>query len=442
MTSVQNLLQLLNGNKQRLLLLFLCIFSILSCTGSKKSSGYVPGFGVTGDQPSVGTIKDSAVKKKNNIKINDTLDLIYPETKKALYKIAYLLPFELNNLNSTDENLPGNVSRAAVEFYMGSLVAMENTTALLAPDIKFELKFLDTENSDNQIKSNLIKELDIYQPDLIIGPFMPSEIKVVSAYSKKNKIPTVCPVSYVADCIKSNPYLVSEKPSLLTQLNSLRNFAQKNYPDYKIILFGSNKKENDSSLILLKKIDSVFSHKTQAVVINENNWNSAPYSKFINNGKYLFYIPLANEFVVNSIVSSLMSAGKTDDLVVVAPYKWLELSSVDISYMLSLNIHFVADHYINYKDTATAGFITAYRNKYNTEPTKYSFHGYEVSVFYGNALKFFGKYFQKEFFLEMIPDLYKAYYNDEKTRKYSGFERVNLKYLKFEDYELVEEKIQ
>lgn len=440
MISVPNLLQQLNGNRQKLVLLFLFVITILSCTGSRKSSGYIPGQGIPDNKPGVIKGKDSVEKKKQEVKITDTFDKVYPLIKKNSYKIAYILPFEFSSIYDEDENMPPNISRAAVEFYMGSIVAMENTTKVLPQNVKFVVKFLDTENSEQQIKRKILPALDLFKPDLIIGPFTAIAVRIVSKYALEKKISMVCPVSNVTECIMNNPYLITEKPSLYSQLAAFRNYTMSNFPDHKIILFGSNKKENDTSLFLLKRIDSVFIKKISTVIINTQNWNSSAYSKFLGNGKYIFYIPLNNEFVVNSIVSSLVSSGKTEDLVVIASYKWLEFSSVDISYLLSLNIHFAADHYFNYKDSSNLDFIKAYREKYNTEPSKFAFLGYEVSVFYANALGSSGNYFQKNIFLEKFPGIYKAYFTDIKKGKLAGFEKSRLKYLMFMDYELVEEK--
>ena len=438
MTLVQNLRRRLSGNESYLVFIVLFFFCILSCTGSKKSVSLKPE-----NAKSKVAIPEKKDTIDNKIPIKEKIDtaaIIFPKEIKNNYRIAYLLPFKLNSLDDEEDKQPGGISRAAVEFYMGSLVALENTTGMLNSNTTYNARFFDTEKSDPYLKNITLKALDKFNPDLIIGPFFPSEIKIVSAYSLIKRTTTVCPLANVPECLKVNPYLIAEKPPQFKYIQSFVQYFKRNYTDGKIILFGSTKKENDTNLYLFNKVDSILSKTVSTVVVNESNWGNTSYLNPLKSEKTFFYIPITNEFVVNSILSNLMKSDKNENLVIFAPYKWLEFNSIDISYLLSLNIIFTTDHYINYKDEINKEFIKAYREKFNTEPTKYSFLGYEITLFYGNALSFYGKYFQDGFLIKTIPDIYFGFNPGYSFGPIKGFERVTIKYLRFDEYELKEYK--
>lgn len=313
MISAPSLRQQLNGNKRRLILLLL-VAVIFSCTISRNVSGYIPGAVVNDGNIPAKQNKDSVISKPG-FKPVDTLDQVYPERKKNKYSIAYLLPFNLDNIDDPDEKQPSHITKATVDFYMGSTIALDKKYGFLPGKSAYDIRIFDTEGDENFIRNNILKELDKFRPDLIIGPFMPAEVKIISDYSLKNKIPLVCPVANINECLESNPYIIVEKPSLYSIVNSFCNFVKANYPTYRIILFGATKKDIDTDILLLRQNnDTSFLNKIHTVIVNENNWNDAQYDQYLSSGNNFFFIPVLDEFVVNSIISKLMTSNKSEDL--------------------------------------------------------------------------------------------------------------------------------
>ena len=133
-------------------------------------------------------------------------------------KIALLLPFYAKEIFDMDTlNLPDSLSgtnrvksrtlkgRAAAELYEGMLLALDS---LKKSNYSVSLFVYDTEADTTKTKK-ILKDLDIIEPDVIIGPLAPDNIKIISRYSFERKIPLAPDDS---DLLK-NPYLFKVIPT-------------------------------------------------------------------------------------------------------------------------------------------------------------------------------------------------------------------------------------
>ena len=74
---------------------------------------------------------------------------------------------------------------------------------------------------------------------------------------------------------------------------------------------------------------------------------------------------------------------------------WTMNDALDYADLDTLDLHYPSSDYINYSSPAVKHFISAYRNKYNSDPGYYAFQGYDIGWFYFTMLQMYGIGFQQ-----------------------------------------------
>jgi hypothetical protein len=114
---------------------------------------------------------------------------------------------------------------------------------------------------------------------------------------------------------------------------------------------------------------------------------------------------------------------------------WINYDNLDINMIQKLNLQIPANSHINYTDTVTNIFIKSYREKYNTEPGKYSFSGYDAAMYFIPLLIKYGNGA-----IDKIESTKKTClstsFDFKKTGDDSGFENQSVFILRYEDFEL------
>ncbi|MCK4747336.1 MAG: LysM peptidoglycan-binding domain-containing protein, partial [Bacteroidales bacterium] len=146
------------------------------------------------------------------------------------YRVAYFVPFDFQEPEPLD-SLIKDVKSAArrnriieryrmeqkvpqsthfLEFFQGTLLAIDS---LRQTGMKLEVQFYDTEKSPDHTRF-LVEDEDFREPDLIIGPFYPFNLKIISDYARDEHIPVVTPFYTDLDLVCRNPYLFQLSPSI------------------------------------------------------------------------------------------------------------------------------------------------------------------------------------------------------------------------------------
>lgn len=391
MTLARNLLLQLSGNKYFILAL-LCI--ALSC--SSKQYAY--------EQVKLKSDFDKQHSKADEIKSDirvteqkpvDSNDRLYPVTKKSAYKIAFILPLMLQ-ADDQSESQQKSIARSALEFYMGSLIALQQETE--KSKIHFDVYFFDCDYKVGSITSQIIPELNKIQPDLIFGPFLFDQLKELSPYCRANKINLISPLINSDSCLIINPYFLSLRPSEKTHLAYIAKLLNSNFQHYNIsIIAESIQERNHFTKLISSVIDSSHFGKIQTYVINESNWRAPTFIRNMVDGKNIFIIlNKSSEVVINSLLTNLIGIQNKEETALIAPYGWLFQNTIDLGFLQSLNSHFISDYYFNYNDSTNFDFISRYRIKYNNEPNLLGCLGYSYTNYFCSLLQEKGMYFQRD----------------------------------------------
>jgi len=78
---------------------------------------------------------------------------------------------------------------------------------------------------------------------------------------------------------------------------------------------------------------------------------------------------------------------------VFGPSRWRKLKNIPPDYLFALNTHIFSPFFIDYSQKDVQGFIERYREQFRSEPSQFSFLGYDIAFYFISALKEFGPNF-------------------------------------------------
>ncbi len=246
--------------------------------------------------------------------------IISPKQKaiKGTYKIAFLLPFMLENSNSDP------TVEKFIEFYMGSLLAINNAKN---GEVNFEIYTYDIEKSETKV-FEVINKPEMQEMDLIIGPAYTAQTPVLTDFAKRHRINTVIPFSSKVAHIESNPYVFQFNPDQDLQneymLNIIRNrFTDSNllfvetgdtgYSDEGLDFFSYLMKKLDKQNIAFKKITGSEANNIQDYLQSEGN--------------NLVIFDSDNEKSVNKYLNKLHDLNSKFSVGVLGQYAWRSSNS-------------------------------------------------------------------------------------------------------------------
>ncbi|MBB78520.1 MAG: hypothetical protein CL844_05915 [Crocinitomicaceae bacterium] len=350
---------------------------------------------------------------------NDTLFVF---DVKDEYNIAILLPFQLDSTSNYSKYL----STLSAHFYMGARMALDS---LDSQGLNAKVYFFDT-NKDSTSVVNILKDDIFSSMDLVIGPFNPNNIELVSKYCKENNIRMVLPILSDQSLLKDNEFVYASVASNNTLMKQLALYMLNNYGDDNIILI----KPNDvNSLPLYEDFRKTFLSSDS---LEENHYNLIEtkidgFNTYIKRGvKTRFILPTldrgdAKDFMVNLNRSAFRS--KTSDLFVYGTKEWLEFTEINDVYKNKYNFHFVSSNMDNYYSNLAINLNKSFRSIYKTDMSRLAMQAYDVVLYYCSY-----------FFLDRKQQ--ELLRNDFKMKQVTlggGYENSKIFLIEQEDFELV-----
>ena len=343
------------------------------------------------------------------------------EGLKDSIKVALLLPFfskefkevqKMENDTSliTDtyyyESCRKKVTIGAnfIEFYEGMLLAVDSLKNSVR-SIKIIVR--DTERDTNTVKK-IIRELEVFKPDIIIGPVFPENVKLVADFAMQHQIVVASPLSARSDLIENNPYLLQVMPSRQTELNVLADYISQYYDKNIMLVHDGN--SNDLAEIdffrerLFSNLysDSTYTYIIYKEVIFNDTLSDNIYNALSADKDNIVFVSSANEAYVMDAVNRLRRYQKDYRIQVFGNPVWQTWNNIDIEYLHDLQLKIHVPFYMDYEDRDTRRFINKCRKTYDYEPYivtakgyNYCFLGYDITLYVLSALRNYGKYFPR-----------------------------------------------
>ena len=369
-------LQLLSGSKF-IRLLILSILISYNTYANSTISQYFP--------INKGRISLNAINNESKTENYDSLyeitfggkKILVPPHKKS-FKIAVLLPFHTDAINSTIDKKRANVM---LEYYQGIKTAIKQIDSL---ESKFIISFHDTDNDTNQLKSILASK-DIKEADLIIGPTSKRQVEIASIYCKKNRTPLFLPIT---NSISSdhNPYVFDLNPSNTLKAREFLTYFKSHHSDKSLVIIrdkGYFDRTFGKALVAECKQQQI------SIKIVPYSTNT-DWSKTLN-GNSLVIHTTQDKIKLNYTVTGLQAY--RDNIILVGSDKLLDFNDVDYNQWEKLNITFLSENKSQVANPRSNQMKVAYRMDYRDDPSWFSYMGYDHFLFACEILDAFGNYF-------------------------------------------------
>ncbi|MEZ4982609.1 MAG: ABC transporter substrate-binding protein [Saprospiraceae bacterium] len=336
--------------------------------------------------------------------VNEELGEVYKyfptSEKKDRYTVGIILPFLGQHFDVTAPEIYSS-SLWAVNFYGGINLALRQ---LEQEGVQLNIEVFDSKASSSTVENSILKNPDLRDFDLLIGPYRRDNIALVAEYAKANGISFVSPYSASTGLSPLNKEYIQVNPTFETHCEAITKHVLKQTKPGNVILV-AKKNEADRFAIFQEARKEIMYQKDSTVfkelVVPESltDFNEEDLKAFFElEGPISFVVPSwSDEIFVSNFLRVVDIARIMNDEKPVTIYgmpQWMDFSKVDYDYFEKLDLHVSSASYVNQNSAEVKVFKRNFFNKYNTVPSEEAFLGYDVMLYFGRMLKEYGTKFQ------------------------------------------------
>jgi LysM repeat protein len=379
------------------------------------------------EPPVVPILKEPRVEKKGN------------EKPLSGIHVNLFLPFYLNQNDSlinkeslveTDElfskSIPG------IEFLSGFQIACDSIIKL---GTKVNINIYDTP-ADSSAAASFFANKQFKNAALWVGPFHSHAASSAAKAVKNSNTLLILPYSSPNKVLLGNENVLKITPSLPTGMENLSlQLIDKNKNTQFILVHNALNKEMQIVDLIKKTFKAQNNDSIKEIIYKTVGLKglTGALSKSKNN---MIIVASSDQAFVTDLFNKLKVLDtKEYKISVTGMDTWINYDNLDINMIQKLNLQIPANSHINYTDTTTNIFIKSYREKYNTEPGKYSFSGYDAAMYFIPLLIKYGNGA-----IDKIESTKKTClstsFDFKKTGDDSGFENQSVFILRYEDFQL------
>jgi ABC-type branched-subunit amino acid transport system substrate-binding protein len=295
---------------------------------------------------------------------------------KPAYKIAVLLPFELERMKQRDTT---TLNRISVSLYQGMRAAQRQLDTL--GGVKVRLYAYEIGSKDKGKLAKLLKDKEFQDIDAFVGPVFDSLNRAVAEILPTQKALLVNPISLDAKMIV-NPYTYLYESTPETQAQRVVDFLSTQGENKNMVIFYDDLRKNKNLATFVKQKAEKQGFKVivfEEVSVSDLSIIRTTFDKY-------------NRFDVGSMVVSSSSTAVAEEVAkflqvnsfavpVIVPDSWLRIQNLDYELYEKLKIHVLAPEYLDIDDAKTLPLKKAYsvlarQDMPNNNP--YPYVGYEV----------------------------------------------------------------
>lgn len=331
------------------------------------------------------TITIAATNSNSNEQNSDAVSY----SNKEPIRMTLLLPFYLDKQNqATDgtvsqKNMIYEGSIQFIEYYEGVLLALDSLKKL---GISVNLEVIESNSDSTSTNINKIKTTN----DLIIGPVFQKTFPGAANFAKRHSIPIVYPLSS-ENVNSTNPYVIQvNTPQYYRFRAMVDNIVSNNENCHICIVY--NAENEKKTLLQCKGAFTEFKEKLNAKHISVEELyyptagNSVIDKALAKKEKTIVVVLSKQQAFANNIVTKLFQSSKTHNIELWGLPQWERYENIELDFLYDLHFKLVSYGEINYKSPQVNKFITLYRETYNSDPSKFSFQGFDQMMFFGKRL--------------------------------------------------------
>ncbi|MBS7564014.1 hypothetical protein KHS38_06315 [Mucilaginibacter sp. Bleaf8] len=300
--------------------------------------------------------------------------------------IALLLPLNLDALNSVKGYSKANLKKAniAVDYYQGFKLALDSLTGM---GYNYRIQVFDTKDEPGYTHS-LANNPTVRNSNLIVGPVFPEGIKSFLARPSAINKPVLSPLSPASPTEFANPNLITINPPLDYHAGNAARYINKQLRPKKVFVLKSGFSEDNKYTVPFQKaIDSLSRKKVKVVTLTVVRGKLTPLlSQLSKTEENIFVVPSVNQSFLMVTLRSLDTLRKNYPVTVFGHPTWERFSFLKADLLQRLKTHITAADRVNYRSPATVTFIRSYRKHFNSEPSTYSYKGFDDGLYFGELL--------------------------------------------------------
>ncbi len=386
---------------------------ILIIPPARANTAFVPAEG----DSIIMQLQDTAAAKPD-------LEALFARSTEPLktINIALLLPFQLDKVTEHSK-IDGNTDKF-IEFYQGMLLAVDS---LKKQGISFNLHVFDSGKSEEEIKK-MLDHPELKNMDVLIGPAYTVQIKPLSDFALLNQIKLVIPFSSKSEETKTNPniFQINTPQPQMNELIALRfvsHFANKN-----IVLLRFKTEAYDDKIEFNGALEAILKeYKIQYTTVLYET--AEKLRKTLSDVKENVIVPLTtNQVALSQVLPIINMLGEKKNISLFGFPEWQTYQSISKD-LFRLNTYIPSSFFVDYKSANVKNYLRKYRHFYNAEPAntvpQYSLLGYDIVMYFSEALAKYGHDFAKE--LEQFnPELLQMNFKFKQINENGGFYNSNV----------------
>ncbi len=310
----------------------------------------------------------------------------------GIYTISFVMPF---NADTTTNQM----SIWSSDFYSGALIAVDSLKKAGKFD-NFRLNVIDLAKYSDAWEMTASGVLD--GSELIIGPIAERGLTAVAQYAKENKIPVVSAFDLkTAPLAHNNPYYFLFPPqttkAMRHQVAKIATPIVTDTTESITVIYERGYENSDYVRSALAELDSAgLEYKTFNYDFLSGRGIDTLMSLSLDSirlNKVL--IPsMAASFINDAMRNlNLIKSAYGYDVVVYGLSQWKSMETLENEYFHALDLRLVLSYYNDYNDPKTKDFIKKYLEVFNIYPNSFSFQGYDIMMYFVEAMYEYGKSF-------------------------------------------------
>lgn len=324
---------------------------------------------------------------------SNTNDTLVAEKLHSNLDITMLLPFFLdkNHVNG-DEGIINNQqsiyehSYQFLEYYEGVLMALDSIKKM---GISVTLNVIESNNDSATANVNKIKT----NTNMIIGPVFPKTFASASGFAKRHSIPIVNPLSQEETNIL-NPYVIHMNTPNKYRFKAMADYIANNNENCHVcIVYNSEQMEKKN----LTQCKAAFNEIKGKLTAKQISFEDIYYPQAGPSGldralkqkpKTIVIVLSKQQAFANNIVTTLFKKSKEYAIELWGLPQWERYENLELDFLFDLNFKLVTNGETDYTNSKVHTFIEAYRERYNTEPTRFSFQGFDQMLYFTKHLAY------------------------------------------------------
>lgn len=329
----------------------------------------------------------------------------------SIFRIGLILPFQASSTvdrleaysNAHDLFTAHKIhlnedAVTSLDFYQGVLEALSESK----DSVKIELSIYDNWNSDS-VTAEILKNPELKKLHVIIGSVSTSSAKLVADYCKQNKIVNIQPFTPSKSLTVENPYHLKLAPTIDAHADAMFNSIVDSFPAANIIIYTP---DAEKSLSVAKRFDSLFRTYNKTAVqkftvafLNTkdmllNGKKTTAVEQLKTDKQNILIITSFDESFVNGNLRLLHEQlAKDSTIVVYGMPTWLNGDILRLDYVNDFNTRISDAFNPDSPHSETIVFNHFYTDNFGTEPSRYSYLGFDVMNFVFYNLKNYGNDF-------------------------------------------------